>query len=291
MRIMTAFAAATVASAGAVVGAPIALADDGELATHEIGEQARLDDGTVVQGWTITDLKTSTDAIPYQVQGTLWEATATDEAIEGAATPIVSNLNARTSDGQTYRALFQVPTPEGVNPATLAPGETTTGKVYFDVTGAEPESVVYNGGGSDLIVWEEAQPSSNEAQVPASTPSGASGTQTAATPAGAEQTAPAPEEAAGEPTAPGAAEQPATPDGAEENSAAPSGSQATPLQADGEPDAAPTGRSGTPLPADTEPAPRPAAASEGTPAPAGSQGTPLPDTSHGPAVSHGTPAP
>jgi hypothetical protein len=67
---------------------------------------------------------------------------ATDQAIQGAATPIVSNLNARAQSGQTYRAQFGVATPQGVNPATLGPGEETTGKVYFDVTGDKPDSVV-----------------------------------------------------------------------------------------------------------------------------------------------------
>jgi hypothetical protein len=76
--------------------------------------------------------------------------TATDEALEGSATPIVSNLNARSKSGETYRALFQVATSEGVNPTTLAQGQKTSGKVYFDVTGDGPESVVYNAGGRDL---------------------------------------------------------------------------------------------------------------------------------------------
>jgi hypothetical protein len=134
-------AAAAVAAAGSVgiIGVPIASADD---ATTTIGSQAKLVDGNGVQGWTITNLKTSTDAIPYPVAGTLWEATATDEAIEGGATPIVSNLNARAKSGQTYRVLFGVATPQGVNPATVAQGEKTTGKVYFDVTGDTPDSVV-----------------------------------------------------------------------------------------------------------------------------------------------------
>jgi hypothetical protein len=134
-------AAAAVAAAGSVgiIGVPIASADD---ATTTIGSQAKLFDGNGVQGWTITNLKTSTDAIPYPVAGTLWEATATDEAIEGGATPIVSNLNARAKSGQTYRVLFGVATPQGVNPATVAQGEKTTGKVYFDVTGDTPDSVV-----------------------------------------------------------------------------------------------------------------------------------------------------
>ena len=150
MKITNALAtAAAVAAAGSVgiIGAPIASADD---ATTTIGSQAKLMDGNVVQGWTITDLKTSTDPIPYPVAGTLWEATATDEAIQGSATPIVSNLNARAKSGQTYRVLFGVATPQGVNPATLAQGEKTTGKVYFDVTGDTPDSVVYNAGGQDL---------------------------------------------------------------------------------------------------------------------------------------------
>jgi hypothetical protein len=51
----------------------------------------------------------------------------------------VSNLNARAKSAQTYRALFGVATPQGVNPSTLAPGERTTGKVYFDVTGETPD--------------------------------------------------------------------------------------------------------------------------------------------------------
>jgi hypothetical protein len=146
-------AAAAIAAAGSVgiLRAPIAAAD--EPSTTTIGSQAKLIDGNVVQGWTITGLKTSSDPIPYPVAGTLWEATATDEAIQGGATPIVSNLNARARSGQTYRALFGVATPQGVNPSTLAQGEKTTGKVYFDVTGDTPDSVVYNAGGEDVLVW------------------------------------------------------------------------------------------------------------------------------------------
>jgi hypothetical protein len=96
-------AAATVAAAGSIgfaIGAPIAAAD---ATAQTFGSQGKLVDsaGNEVQGWTISNLKPSSDAIPHQVNGTLWEATATDEAIQGGATPIVSNLNARASDGQT----------------------------------------------------------------------------------------------------------------------------------------------------------------------------------------------
>ena len=47
-----------------------------------------------------------------------------------------SDFNARARNGETYRVLFGAATPQGVNPATIAQGQQTTGKLYFDVTGA-----------------------------------------------------------------------------------------------------------------------------------------------------------
>lgn len=276
MRFTNAFAAAaTVAAAGSigVFGMPMAAADP-DLTTTTIGNQARLTNGNVVQGWTISDLKASTDQIPYPVAGTLWEATATDQAIEGSATPIVSNLNARSSNGETYRVLFGVATPQGVNPATLAQGEKTTGKVYFDVVGDSPDSVVYNAGGRDLLVWLEAPP-----QLPArsggngytsSSPTSPS-TATPVTPA-----APAPGAVAGAPAS-------------AEGTALPAGSQGTPLVPGSQGTPLPTGSSGTPVPATTgtEGAPQPASVQE-APAATGSQGTPLP--AGGPTSTAPTPA-
>ena len=89
MKITTITAlAAMVGTSGAVgiISTPIALA---ETSTQTIGSQGKLVDGNVIQAWTISNLKRSTDVIPHQVSGTLWEA------MQGAATPIVSNLNAR----------------------------------------------------------------------------------------------------------------------------------------------------------------------------------------------------
>ncbi|KAA0097435.1 DUF1942 domain-containing protein [Mycolicibacterium sp. P1-18] len=270
MKITNALVAAAAAAAvGAIgfVGTPVAAADD--LTTTTIGNEARLTNGNVVQGWTVTDLKPSTDAIPYPVAGTLWEATATDKAIEGNVTPIVSNLNARAKSGETYRVLFGVATPQGVNPATLPQGEQTTGKVYFDVTGDTPDSVVYNAGGQDLLVWVQPPP-----QLPtqrgggsysSSSPASPASTATPATPA------PAPIGAEAIP-APGAIQ--------------PAGSAGTPI---------PAGSQGTPLapvPTGTEGAPLPASVQQGT-APTGSQGTPLPAGAPTPSVAPaaaGTPA-
>jgi hypothetical protein len=132
ITLATALTAATVVAASVVIGAPAASAD---TTIHEVGDRVNLVNRAVIQGWTITDLKVSMDSIPYYVKGTLWEATATDETLQGGATPIVSNFNARARGGQTCRALFQVPTPQDVNPSSLAEGEKTSGKVYFDATG------------------------------------------------------------------------------------------------------------------------------------------------------------
>jgi hypothetical protein len=61
-------AAAIVATAGAVglIGAPLAFAED--VATQTIGSQAKLVDGNIIQRWTISNLKASTDVIPYQAR-------------------------------------------------------------------------------------------------------------------------------------------------------------------------------------------------------------------------------
>lgn len=148
-------AGAILAAAIAVGAAPGANADPG---TQTLGSQGTLVNGDVRQGWTISDLKVSTDVIPHATLGTLWEATATDEAIQGTVIPIVSNLNARSASGEEYRVLFGVATAQGVNPSPLAQGQKTSGKVYFDVTGAEPTSVVYRAGGQDLLVWDRPAP-------------------------------------------------------------------------------------------------------------------------------------
>lgn len=257
-------AAAAAAGSFGLLGAPVAAADD--LTTTTIGNEAKLTDGNVVQGWTINDLKASTDQIPYPVAGTLWEATATDEAIEGSVTPIVSNLNARARSGQTYRVLFGVATPQGMNPATLGQGQKTTGKVYFDVVGDSPDSVLYNAGGRDLLVWVQPPP-----QLPTRNGGGSySSAPAASAPPAAPTTPTTPTGApAGAAAIPGAPAPGVTLPAGSQGTPLPTGSQGTPL---------PAGISGTPAaPAGTEGAPQPAAVQQ-APAPTGSQGTPLPTT-------------
>lgn len=158
MHIATVFSAIAAAAAATVLTAPAAGAEDAGPTITEIGQQAELVNGPVVQGWTVYELQPSSDVIAYPVAGTLWEVIAIDEAIAGSVTPIVSDFNVRADDGQTYRALFGVATAQGVNPSTLPEGAEVTGKIYFDVTGAAPDSVVYNSFGQDLIIWEQPEP-------------------------------------------------------------------------------------------------------------------------------------
>jgi hypothetical protein len=282
---ITAAFAAAAAGAAAVIGAPSAFADD--LETQTLGEQAELVNGDVTQSWTVSNLKTSTDVIPYPVRGTLWEATATDEAVRGNVTPIVSNLNARARSGETYRALFQVATPQGVNPSTLAQGQKTTGKVYFDVTGDTPDSVVYNAGGNDVALWVQPPPSSTgqSGRSWPTTGGGAATTPAEGTAAGAEAVSVPPAEGTaateGTPGAPGTT----LPTGSQGTPITP-GSQGTPITPNTQGTTpVPAGEQGTPVPAGNQGTPVPAA-NQGTPAPAGSQGTPAAAGSQGtPAVS------
>lgn len=110
--------------------------------------------GAVDAGWTISNLQPSDDNIPYARNGQLWEATATVEAVRGTVKPIVSDFNARAANGDNYRAIFTVPTDQGVNPADLTQGQKRTGKLYFDVVGEQPDSVVYRSGVEDALIWK-----------------------------------------------------------------------------------------------------------------------------------------
>lgn len=259
-------AAATTMWLGTLL-APAASADDSVI--HSLGSPAQLANGDIVQAWTVTDLKPSTDTIPYPVTGTLWEATATDTAVRGTVQPVVSNLNARARSGHTYRVLFGVATPQGVNPAPLAEGQQTTGKVYFDVTADTPDSVLYNAGGPDLAVWVQ-QPTISSPRPTQYDP----GSPTRSSSAGGTPTAPAAEAAPAVP-APGAA--PASTPASAGTPVVP-GSQGTPLT---------PGSSGTPVAPGSQGTPIPGSA--GTPAPSAAA-TPPPGTDAGPAPAAVAPA-
>ena len=122
---------------------------------HRFGStQQLLDVGGGTQDWTVTSLKKSKGALPgYSPVGQLWEADVSVRAAEGAVTPLIPNLQARGMDS-TYPVLWQVATVQGLPGNSLEEGEISTGKVYFDITGADPMAVVYAPPGSaPAMMW------------------------------------------------------------------------------------------------------------------------------------------
>jgi hypothetical protein len=117
------------------------------------GQQETIDSGGSAIGYTVSGLRPSTDVIPYPVAGQLYEATVTVDAVRGAVSPVIPFFNARAENGATYRVLANVFTPQGLSAGTVLPGESSTGKLYFDVVGDAPNSVVYNNGEHDLLGW------------------------------------------------------------------------------------------------------------------------------------------
>lgn len=147
----TAIAAAGIASA-AVFGAASAAAAPPTIETFGTPEQ--LIDGPMVTAYTVHNLQPSNVVIPgYTPTGQLYQADVTVSANQGIVTPLVSDFNARAASGQTYRVVNVVPVPNGLSPAPIPQGGQSSGTVYFDVTGAPPNGVVYNDGVQDVLVW------------------------------------------------------------------------------------------------------------------------------------------
>ncbi|GAT07952.1 DUF1942 domain-containing protein [Mycolicibacterium novocastrense] len=156
MRRFSVIAIASVAIVMAGFGNPAIASAVGEC-PHRFGSNQQLVDagGAVVQEWTVTDLKKSAGSAPgYPLAGQLWEATASVEAVSGTVTPIIPNFRAHAADGASYPVLWQVSSAEGIPGATITQGQTATGKLYFDATGADPVAVTYAGGGAHpSMMW------------------------------------------------------------------------------------------------------------------------------------------
>jgi hypothetical protein len=102
------------------------------------GQPESLNDvtGAPMITYTVHGLNPSSDAVFHN--GQLYEANVTSEG--GVA--VAPNFNARAESGANYRVI----------------GGGIPGKLYFDVVGEIPNSVVYNDGGQDLLAWISTSP-------------------------------------------------------------------------------------------------------------------------------------
>jgi Domain of unknown function (DUF1942) len=107
--------------------------------------------GAPVIGYTVMDLKPSSDPVP--AAGRLFEATMKVDAPGGWATPMIPLFMARAENSQAYRVVANAPSPQALPGGAVPPGGSSTGKLYFDVVGADPNSVVYNDGIRDVLAW------------------------------------------------------------------------------------------------------------------------------------------
>lgn len=118
------------------------------------GSSEQLIDGPLVTDYTVSNLQPSNATIPgYTPKGHLYQADITARSDGGIVTPMVSDFNARTPDGQQYRVIDKHPAPNGLSPAPLNQGQQASGTIYFDVTGQPPNGVVYNDGVQDVLIW------------------------------------------------------------------------------------------------------------------------------------------
>src|SRR6478609_6973035 len=130
-------AVAVVMAAGAAVPASAA----NLIKTYGEPESLKEVYGNPMISYTVQGLRPSSDAVFHN--GRLYEANVTNDG----GVPLAALFNARAESGQNYRII----------------GGGIPGKIYFDVVGDTPNSVVYNDGVQDLLVWVSPRPISSGA--------------------------------------------------------------------------------------------------------------------------------
>lgn len=101
--------------------------------------------------YTVKNLAPSSAPVPHN--GTLYAARLVVDGFGGNANPQIERFGARTESGDFYPAI---------------PGYSNAGKLYFDVVGPVPNSVVWNDGIRDILAWVPGEPLSdaNAAEPP-----------------------------------------------------------------------------------------------------------------------------
>lgn len=123
---------------GAATSAPASATDNIKI----FGEKEHLNnpDGTPYVTYIVDDLGPSNDPVPHN--GKLYAASLNVTGFPA----MIERFGARAEDGAFYPAIW---------------GASNMGKLYFDVVGPVPNSVVWNDGVRDILAW-----------VPGSTPLG-----------------------------------------------------------------------------------------------------------------------
>ncbi|WP_167103803.1 DUF1942 domain-containing protein [Mycobacterium sp. DL592] len=114
------------------------------------GEQETLNgpNGLPYIGYAVGKLKPSSDPVPHN--GKLYSAKLVVDGFGGNFPPFVERFGARAESGDFYPSIW---------------GASNTGKLYFDVVGDIPNSVVFNDGTRDLLAWVPGNPGSTAAPV------------------------------------------------------------------------------------------------------------------------------
>src|ERR1700720_1470450 len=124
-----------------------------------------------IQGFGTSESLIDGPMIPgYTPKGTLYQADVAATSDGGTVTPMVRNFSARGPNGQTYKLIDKVEAPNGLNPAPIPQGSESRGTLYFDVTGAPPNGVVYNDGLQDILIWTSNVPGASAPGAPNSSP-------------------------------------------------------------------------------------------------------------------------
>ncbi|MCB1265509.1 DUF1942 domain-containing protein [Mycolicibacterium sp.] len=136
---ITKLAAAAAATAvtvafGAVTAAPASATDN----IKTFGEQERLNgpNGFPYIGYTVFNLAPSNDPVPHN--GTLYAAKLVVDGFGGNYPPMIERFGARARTGEYYPSIW---------------GASNMSKLYFDVVGVVPNSVVWNDGTRDILAW------------------------------------------------------------------------------------------------------------------------------------------
>jgi hypothetical protein len=117
------------------MGAPAANAADN---IKTFGEQERLNGPNSVPyiGYTVYPLGPSSDPVPHN--GTLYAAKVLIDGFGGNTNPMIDRFGARAESGDYYPSIR---------------GFSNGSKLYFDIVGPVPNSVVWNDGTRDILAW------------------------------------------------------------------------------------------------------------------------------------------